>query len=75
MLRHDGVSDGRYKLIHFYDKDEDGNVVMREAELYDREADPAEMRNIIGREDMAEVRERLQKRLDEYRAQLVVDEY
>ena len=34
VLRHDGVSDGRYKLIHFYDKDKDGNVVMREDELY-----------------------------------------
>ena len=49
MLRHDGVSDGRYKLIHFYDKDKDGNVVMREDELYDLEADPSEMHNIIGR--------------------------
>ena len=48
---------------------------MREDELYDLEADPAEMRNIIDREDMAEVRERLQKRLDEYRTQLAVDEY
>ena len=75
VLRHDGVSDGRYKLIHFYDKDKDGNVVMREDELYDLEADPSEMHNIIGREDMAEVRDRLQKRLDEYRTQLAVDEY
>ena len=33
------------------------------------------MHNIIGREDMAEVRDRLQKRLDEYRTQLAVDEY
>lgn len=75
VLRHDGVSDGRYKLIHFYDKDKDGNVVMREDELYDLEADPSEMHNIIGRKDMAEVRDRLQKRLDEYRTQLAVDEY
>ena len=48
---------------------------MREDELYDLEADPSEMHNIIGREDMAEVRDRLQKRLDEYRTQLAVDEY
>lgn len=75
VLRHDGVSDGRYKLIHFYDKDKDGNVVMREDELYDLEADPSEMHNIIGRKDMAEVRDRLQKRLNEYRTQLAVDEY
>ena len=53
----------------------DGSVVMREDELYDLEADPSEMHNIIGREDMAEVRDRLQKRLDEYRTQLAVDEY
>ena len=75
VLRHDGVSDGRYKLIHFYKKEKDGTVSLREDELYDLREDPSEMRNIIGRADMADVRARLQQRLDSYREELAVDEY
>ena len=75
VLRHDGVSDGRYKLIHFYKKEKDGSVSLREEELYDLREDPSEMRNVIDRADMAEVAERLRRRLDAYREELAVDEY
>ena len=37
VRRHEGVFDGRYKLIHFYNLDE--------WELYDLEVDPSEMRS------------------------------
>ena len=43
--------------------------------LYDLREDPSEMRNVIDRADMAEVAERLRRRLDAYREELAVDEY
>ncbi|MDE5655824.1 MAG: DUF4976 domain-containing protein, partial [Muribaculaceae bacterium] len=41
-MRHYGVRDGRYKLIHFYNR-------LNQWELYDLENDPMEMNNIYGR--------------------------
>lgn len=77
VRRQDGVRDGRYKLIHFYgegfgkDKGNDINC----NELYDLQSDPNELQNLYGRQELSEVRERLQKRLDQFRAALDVDEY
>jgi hypothetical protein len=42
---------------------------------YDLQNDPNELNNVYGHDDYKDVRERLQKRLDEYRANLKVDEY
>ena len=50
VRRHEGVADGRYKLIRFYGVDvPDGE----EWELYDLEKDPAEMKSIYGEPEMA----------------------
>jgi arylsulfatase A-like enzyme len=77
VRRQDGVRDTRYKLIHFYgegfgkDKGNDINC----NELYDLQSDPNELRNLYGRQELSEVRERLQKRLEQFRKELEVDEY
>jgi len=62
VARHDGVRTERYKLIDFYQLDEQ--------ELYDLERDPDELRNVWGDPDYAEVREGLQERLLALREQV-----
>jgi arylsulfatase A-like enzyme len=39
VRRHEGVYDGRYKLLHFYD--------LKEWELFDLEQDPQEMKSVL----------------------------
>ena len=59
VQRHDGVTDGRHKLIHFYERDE--------WELYDLEADPHELHNVADDPAQAPLRARLTARLAEMR--------
>ena len=59
VQRHEGVYDGRYKLMNYYD--------VEEWELYDMKTDPLEMKNQYLNPDYAEVRERLHKELDKLR--------
>lgn len=66
VQRHEGVYDGRYKLMNFYD--------INEWELYDLETDPQEMKNQIEKPDYAEVAERLRTELDRLREQYEVPE-
>ena len=73
--RHDGVRTERYKLIHFYDKDDQGNYRLNCNELYDLEADPHELNNLYGNPEYNKIAEDLQTRLDGYRQRLKVDEY
>ncbi|OAV66803.1 Arylsulfatase [Bacteroidales bacterium Barb6] len=77
VRRHDGVRDSRYKLIHFYGegfgKDKGNDIDCNE--LYDLQNDPNELNNLYGQEGLKEIAERLQKRLDKYRADLKVDEF
>jgi hypothetical protein len=47
VQRHEGVYDGRYKLIHFYDLDE--------WELIDTEEDPMELKNVYFDADYRDV--------------------
>jgi arylsulfatase A-like enzyme len=77
VRRHDGVRDDRYKLIHFYGRGEgkdEGNDINCN-ELYDLKNDPNELNNLYGHAGYKDIQNRLQKRLDEYRANLEVDEY
>lgn len=73
VMRHDGVRDNRYKLIHFYDHSDKQSVEYNE--LYDLQEDPNELNNLYGQSGYEEITSRLQKRLDEYRTTLKVDEY
>jgi arylsulfatase A-like enzyme len=54
--RHEGVYDGRYKLINFYD--------LEEWELYDQQSDPNEMTNQYSNPEYAAVVERMHQELD-----------
>jgi len=60
VKRHYGVATERYKLMHFY-------YDVDEWEMYDLESDPAEMKNVYGNPQYAEVQEQLHKRLTELR--------
>lgn len=53
VRRHFGVTNGRYKLIRFYEPDVD------EWELYDLKSDPNEMKSIYGQPEIKEVQESL----------------
>ncbi len=57
--RHEGVYDGRYKLMNFYD--------LGEWELFDLESDPKEMTNQYGNPEYAEVTKRMHKELEALR--------
>lgn len=59
VARHDGVTNGRHKLIHFYERDE--------WELYDLQSDPHEIRNVADNAAYQSQREKLRRRLDEHR--------
>lgn len=64
--RHEGVYDGRYKLMNFYD--------LGEWELYDLETDPNEMQNQYSNRDYAEVVRRLHVELESLREKYEVPE-
>ena len=66
MRRHYGVADGRYKLIHFYEKDVD------QWELFDLKSDPSEMKSVYGQPGLAKVQKRLSKQLAMHRKKLQV---
>lgn len=70
VLKHDGVADKRFKLIHFYGG-ENGDY----DEFYDLRKDPQEMHNCIAEKRYARRISRLQKQLDKFRVELKVDEY
>ncbi|MCA9240789.1 MAG: sulfatase [Planctomycetales bacterium] len=46
VSRHEGVTDGRFKLIHYYEEDE--------WEFYDLEHDAQEVRNLIGKPEYSD---------------------
>ncbi len=77
VRRHDGVSDGRYKLIHFYGKgyDKDAGQDADYSELYDLRSDLAEMNNLYGQPGYGKITARLQQQLNQFRDDLQVDEY
>ena len=66
VQRHYGVRTDRYKLIHYYQ--------IGEWELFDLEADPAEMQSVYDDPDYEEVKEELKEVLDRLREQYDVPE-
>ncbi len=66
VQRHEGVYDGRYKLMNFYD--------VKEWELYDLETDPKEMKNQIDNPEYADIAKRLHTELESLREQYEVPE-
>ena len=57
VRRHYGVTDGRFKLIHFYEPDVDA------WELYDLQLDKNELQNVVDNRAYAGVRQRLEGEL------------
>ena len=72
VLRHDGVFDSRYKLIHFYD--EMGAIPSYE-EFFDLQADPDELNNLIDNPKYKSLADEFAQRLEETRAKIGVAEY
>jgi arylsulfatase A-like enzyme len=66
VRRHDGVTDGRYKLIRFYEPDVD------QWELYDVQQDAKELRSVYGDPRLAKVQQRLTDELLQARKELQV---
>ena len=64
--RHEGVYDGRYKLMNFYE--------IEEWELYDLETDPQEIENQIANSEYADVVKRLKGELERLRVEYDVPE-
>lgn len=75
VRRHDGVSDGRYKLIHFYGSSKDPDGAIGCNELYDLNNDSNELNNVYGKAKFQKIQMRLQKQLDKFRRDQKVDEY
>jgi len=66
VRRHEGVYDGRYKLIHFYDLDE--------WELFDMKKDPMELNSVYHNPSYATVLNRMKKALENKKEELKVPE-
>jgi hypothetical protein len=64
VYKHEGVTTGKAKLIHFYP--------IGEWEMYDLENDPQELVNIYGRAEHAELQKSLHAELDRLRSELDV---
>lgn len=62
VARHEGVTNGTQKLIHYYEEGE--------WELYDLASDPHEMRNVYGEPGYADVQMQLDEKLAELREEL-----
>ena len=64
VAKHYGVTDGRYKLIHFYKLDQ--------WELFDLVSDPDELKSVYGQPELAEVQSRMMAELRRLRSELQV---
>ena len=64
MAKHEGVTNGRAKLIHFY--------TLNEWELYDLEKDPHELVSVYGKPEYAQVQADLTAELARLRNELQV---
>ncbi len=68
VRRHYGVTNGRYKLIHYYEPDVDA------WEMFDLKSDPHEMTSVYGQPEFREAQAMLVRELAALRQQYVVPE-
>jgi arylsulfatase A-like enzyme len=71
VARHYGVTDGRYKLIHYYALEGER---IDDWELFDLQRDPNELVNVYGSTDLIKVEKRLMRELRQLREQFDVPE-
>ena len=71
VARHYGVTDGRYKLIRFYELE---GEQLDDWELYDLETDPNELNNLYGKREYARVQRQKMNQMKRLREQFQVPE-
>ncbi|MCB1121560.1 MAG: DUF4976 domain-containing protein, partial [Verrucomicrobiae bacterium] len=71
VARHYGVTDGRYKLIHFYRLQ---NEDINDWELFDLEKDPNELNSVYGQPQYAAIQQEKMNQMKELRARYNVPE-
>ncbi len=69
VARHYGVTDGNYKLIHFYALQ---GQPLDDWELFDLRRDPHELRSVYGQPEYVAVQQRLRRELERLREELRV---
>ena len=74
VRKHYGISDGRYKLIHWYGKGYGNDNDIDLWELFDLKKDPVEIKNIYGSPAYKKIQERLYQKLSEVRSEIKVNE-
>lgn len=72
VMRHDGIFDRRYKLIHFYDEN---GIIPGYDEFYDLEKDPNELNNLIDSPEYKNLIDNYKEKLSKKRSQIGVLEY
>jgi len=72
VMRHDGIFDKRYKLIHFYDET---GVIPDYEEFYDLEKDPDELNNLMGNPEYESLIAKYKERLSAKRQAVGVTEF
>ncbi len=72
---HDGVFDGRYKLINFYGEGIGDNSNTNELQLFDVVSDPMELNNIYGKAGYEDITARLKARIEKFRIDEKVDAF
>ena len=71
VARHYGVTDGRYKLIHYYQLE---NEEIDDWELFDLEQDPEEMNSVYGSAEYAQIQKQKLTQLGRLRERYQVPE-
>ncbi len=74
VARHYGVTNGKYKLIHFYGPSHIEGEEYDDWELFDLEKDPNELNSVYGEESYAIVQKELLAELQRHREDLMVTE-
>ncbi len=69
VARHYGVTNGQYKLIHFYGPGHVKGEVYNEWELFDLELDPNELNSVFGIEQYAQIQMEMKEELERLRSQ------
>ncbi len=74
VARHYGVTNGRYKLIHFYGPSHVDGETYDDWELFDLEKDPEELQSVYGNMDYQEIQREMLAELEKLRAAYQVPE-
>ncbi|MFC2099144.1 sulfatase/phosphatase domain-containing protein, partial [Bacteroidota bacterium] len=74
VARHYGVTNGKYKLIHFYGPSHIEGEEYNEWELYDLEKDPNELNSVYADPEYSDIQAEMHKELDGLREELKVNE-